>query len=104
MSRGAEMIGNIASAKSDGTELSTGWTVPTGYRVYLVPGGLEISARLGTAEELRNLVKLLRAGIVILENTAEFQLPEPIWDSWSSAVRLDARVPSTPPPIEAIPV
>jgi hypothetical protein len=42
--------------------------MPTGYRVAVVPGALEISARLGTPEEIRNLMKVLRAGIAILED------------------------------------
>jgi hypothetical protein len=40
----------------------------TGYRVSIVPGALEVSARLATAEELRNLVKVLRASIAILSD------------------------------------
>jgi len=78
--KGAEMSGNIASAKSGATEPSTptGSAVPTGYRVSVVPGALETSARLGTPEELRNLVKVLRAGIVILEDTAEGDMDEPL--------------------------
>lgn len=61
---------------SDGTEPSKGGA--TGYRVSLVPGGLQVSARLGTTEELRNLVKLLRAGIVFLEKTAEGDMDETV--------------------------
>ena len=45
--------------------------VPTRYRVAVVPGALEISARLGTPEEVRNLMRVLRAGILILEDTTE---------------------------------
>jgi hypothetical protein len=71
--KGAEMSGNLASAKSNVTEssASTGAGAPTGYRVSLVPGVLEVSARLATAEELRNLVKVLQASIVILDNVAQ---------------------------------
>jgi hypothetical protein len=43
-----------------------GLAMPTGYRVAVVPGALEISARLGTPDEIRNLMKVLRAGITIL--------------------------------------
>ena len=68
------MSGNIVSAKTEGIEPSPGWV--TGYRVSLVPGGLDISARLATAEELHNLLKLLRAGIVFLEKTAEGDMDE----------------------------
>jgi len=37
---------------------------------------LEVCARLGTPEEVRNLVKVLRAGIAILEDTAEDDFEE----------------------------
>jgi hypothetical protein len=39
------------------------------YRVSIVPGAIEVSARLGTPEEVRNLMKVLRAGILVLSNT-----------------------------------
>ena len=48
-----------------------GLAMPTGYRVAVVPGALEISARLGTPDEIRNLMKVLRAGITILEDTTD---------------------------------
>jgi hypothetical protein len=76
-----EMSGNIASAKINGTEPSTpvgATAVPTGYRVSLVPGALEVSARLVTAEELRNLVKILRASVVILEDAVEGDAGQPL--------------------------
>jgi hypothetical protein len=78
--KGAEMSANLASAKTNGTETSTPMAaaVPTGYRVTVVPGALEISARLGTPEEVRNLMKVLRAGILILEDTAEGDMDEPV--------------------------
>jgi len=73
------MSTNTASAKSTGTESSPmAAVVPTGYRVAVVPGALEISARLGTPEEVRNLMKVLRAGILILEETAEGDMDEPL--------------------------
>ena len=72
----ADMSGNIASSKgNDGTEPSG---PPTGYRVSVVPGALEISARLGTPEEVRNLVKVLRAGLIILEDTTDGDMDEPL--------------------------
>jgi hypothetical protein len=88
--KGAEMSGNIASEKSNGTEPSTPMAsaVPTGFRVCLVPGALEISARLATPEEVRSLMKVLRAGIVMLEDTTEGDMDEP--------VRLTKRVAQTP--------
>jgi hypothetical protein len=78
--KGAEMSANLASAKTNGTETSTpiAAAVPTGYRVTVVPGALEISARLGAPEEVRNLMKVLRAGILILEDTAEGDMDEPV--------------------------
>ena len=73
------MSANLASAKTNGTETSTPMTaVSTGYRVMVVPGALEISARLGAPEEVRNLMKVLRAGILILEDTAEGDMDEPV--------------------------
>jgi hypothetical protein len=74
------MSGNLATAKSNVTEPSppTAAAVPTGYRVAVVPGALEISARLGTPEEVRNLMKVLRAGILILEDTTEGDMDEPL--------------------------
>jgi hypothetical protein len=89
------MSGNIASLKSNGTEPSspTASGVPTGYRVAVVPGALEVSARLGTPEEVRNLMKVLRAGIVILEDTTEGDMDEPI-NLTPSAMRRSA--PSEP--------
>jgi hypothetical protein len=67
------MSEEVASAISGGTEPSnpTGQTLPTGYRVCVVPGALDIAARLGTPEEVRNLVKVLRAGILILSEATE---------------------------------
>jgi hypothetical protein len=69
------MAGDVASKTEPSTP--TGQTVSTGYRVSLVPGVLEVCARLGTPEEVvRNLVKVLRAGIAILEDTAEDDFEE----------------------------
>ena len=87
------MSGNRASANSNATEpsTSTGAATPTGYRVSLVPGALEVSARLGTAEELRNLVKVLRASIVILDDATEGDTDSPV-----SLTKRVAEV-STPP-------
>ena len=70
------MSGNTASSKgNDGTEPSG---PPTGYRVSVVPGALEISARLGTPEEVRNLMKVLRAGLIILEDTTDGDMDKPL--------------------------
>jgi hypothetical protein len=53
-------------------------TGDTGYRVNLLPGALEICARLGTPEEVGNLIKVLRAGILILQDTTEGDMDEPL--------------------------
>jgi hypothetical protein len=52
--------------------------MPTGYRVAVVPGALEISARLVNPEEIRNLMKVLRAGITILEDTTDGDMDKPL--------------------------
>ena len=70
------MTGDVASKTEPSTP--TGQTVPTGYRVSLVPGVLEVFARLGTPEEVRNLAKVLRAAIAILEDTAKDHFEEPL--------------------------
>ena len=69
------MSGNTASSKDNGGTEPTG--PPTGYRVSVVPGALEISARLGTPEEVRNLMKVLRAGLTILYDTTDGDMDEP---------------------------
>lgn len=43
----------------------------TGYRVSLVPGALEVSARLASNDELDILVKVLEANKGILSNSSE---------------------------------
>jgi hypothetical protein len=54
------MTGDVASKTEPSAPAEQ--RVPTGYRVNLLPGALEICARLGTPEEVRNLIKVLRAG------------------------------------------
>ena len=49
----------------------TSTATPTGYRVAIVPGALEVSARLATADELRDLVKVLSASITILADAQD---------------------------------
>ena len=71
------MSENGASAKTE-PSTPTEQRVPTGYRVYLLPGALEICARLGTPEEVRNVIKVLRAGLVILQDTTEGDMDEPL--------------------------
>ena len=80
-------IGDGTTAQNNGTypATSTVTAAPTGYRVSVVPGALEVSARLVTPEEARNLMKALRAGIAALEDTTEGDMDEPL--------RLTKRVP-----------
>jgi hypothetical protein len=68
----------MSDETSNGTEpsASTASVIPTGYRVGVVPGAIEVSARLGTAEEVRQLIKVLRAGILIFSNDGEVDAPE----------------------------
>jgi hypothetical protein len=78
------MSTEIASAKTNLTETSTplaspyGLAMPTGYRVAVVPGAIEVSGRLVTPEEVRNLIKVLRAGYVILQDTTDGDMDEPL--------------------------
>jgi hypothetical protein len=80
-------IGDGTTAQNNGTYPATPTVTaaPTGYRVSVVPGALEVSARLVNPEEARNLMKALRAGIAALEDTTEGDMDEPL--------RLTKRVP-----------
>jgi hypothetical protein len=82
---------NGASAKTDPS-------TPTGYRVHLLPGALEICARLGTPEEVRNLIKVLRAGILIFQDTTEGDMDEPPSPAATrvTAVRAASKVAASP--------
>jgi hypothetical protein len=44
---------------------------PTGYLVSIVPGAIEVSARLATADKLRGLMKALKASTAILAEEPE---------------------------------
>jgi hypothetical protein len=70
---GAEMIRNaVTGSTTDGSTVSnTPAVASTGYRVAIVPGALEVSARLATADELRNLVRVLSASIAILADAED---------------------------------
>ena len=59
-SRRAKIMSDDTMAK-EGTATATASTGATGYRVSLVPGALEVSARLASNEELDILVKVLEA-------------------------------------------
>jgi hypothetical protein len=91
------MSENGASAKTEPYS-PTEQRVPTGYRVYLLPGALEICARLGTPEEVRNLIKVLRAGILILQDTTEGDMDEPLSlaAKRATAVRAASKVAASP--------
>jgi hypothetical protein len=67
----------MSDETSNGTEPSAPTaSIPTGYRVGVVPGAIEVSARLGTAEEVRQLIKVLRAGILIFATDGDVDIPE----------------------------
>lgn len=55
-----------------------GTTAPSGYRVSMVSGGLEISARLSSLEELELLVKVLEANKTLWRNTPVGTASEPL--------------------------
>jgi hypothetical protein len=72
------MSEDVAPATIKGIESSppTALAMSTGYRVNVVPGAIEVSARLGTPEEVRELMKVLRAGILILATDGDVAIPE----------------------------
>jgi hypothetical protein len=53
----------------------TASAMSTGYRV-VVPGAIEVSARLSTAQEVRQLIKVLRAGILVFAADADVDTSE----------------------------
>jgi hypothetical protein len=55
-----------------------GKTATSGYRVSMVSGGLELSARLSTLEELELLVKVLEANKALWRNTTNGNASEPL--------------------------
>lgn len=60
-------MSEIASNGSSGS--TNGATASSGYRVSWTGGGLEVSARLTTSEELELLVRVLEANKVLWVNT-----------------------------------
>ena len=54
----------------------TASAMSTGYRVGVVPGAIEVSARLSTAQEVRQLIKVLRAGILVFAATPTWTHPK----------------------------
>jgi hypothetical protein len=69
------MGADTASTKTNLTDVSA---MHTGYRVTAVPGALEVTARLVEPNEVRNLMKVLRAGCIILEETTEGDMDKPL--------------------------
>jgi hypothetical protein len=70
----------MSEETSNGTEPSTptASATATGYRVSVVPGAIEVSARLGAAGEVRELMKVLRAGILVFATDGDADIPEPL--------------------------
>ena len=68
----------MSDETSNGTEAggATASAMSTGYRVGIVPGAMEVSARLGTPQEVRELIKVLRAGILIFATDGDVDIPE----------------------------
>lgn len=54
-------MSDTSMAKESAAGATTAGVTATGYRVSLVPGALEVSARLASNEELDILVKVLEA-------------------------------------------
>jgi hypothetical protein len=54
-------MGESTTAKESMTATGAGTAGNTGYRIALVPGALEVSARLASNDELDILVKVLEA-------------------------------------------
>ena len=71
------MGAEAASAKTNLVE-PYGLAMPTGYRVTVVPGAIEVTARLVEPNEVRNLMKVLQAGCIILEETTDGNLDKPL--------------------------
>jgi hypothetical protein len=78
------MSADATSAKTNLVEPSAplasphGLAMPTGYRVAIVPGAVEVSARLGCPDEIRDLVKVLQGSIVAMEDTTDGDMDEPL--------------------------
>lgn len=76
------MSADAASAKTNLVEpsapLASPMAIPTGYRVAIVPGAVEVSARLGCPEEIRDLVKVLRGSILAIEDTTDGDMDAPL--------------------------
>jgi hypothetical protein len=64
------------ASKETQPSAQTASAMPTGYRVGVVPGAIEVSARLSTPQEVRQLIKVLRAGILVFATDADADIPE----------------------------
>ena len=54
----------------------TALAIPTGYRVGVVPNAIEVSARLGTPQEVCQLIKVLRASLLLFEADGDVDIPK----------------------------
>ena len=71
--KGANMSVNTAS-DSEGkfeSQQATATVGPTGYRVSICQGALEVSARLANPAELHFLIKILQANAAIMSNATK---------------------------------
>ena len=88
------MSADAASAKTNLVEPSAPMAFPC-YRVAIVPGAVEVSARLGCPEEIRDLVKVLRGSILAIEDTTDGDMDAPL-NLTKPAERIGAARSSTP--------
>ena len=68
--------GVLDLATSSETSAPIPLAIPTGYRVGIVPGAIEVSARLGTPDEVREVIKVLRASILTFTTDGDVDMPE----------------------------
>jgi hypothetical protein len=94
-------MGADAAKKTSLTDTSIPLTSPDGlamplggYRVCIVPGALEVSARLGSLEEIRDLIRVLRATISGLEDTTDGEIDAPITLAKHGVKDAAAKLPS----------
>jgi hypothetical protein len=66
-----EMSGNGIAASGGPAVSSHGTTAASGYRVAMVSGALEVSARVASAEELDLLVRVLEANKILWTNSGK---------------------------------
>jgi hypothetical protein len=66
-----EMSGNGIAASGGPAVSSQGTTGASGYRVAMVSGALEVSARVASAEELDLLVRVLEANKILWTNSGK---------------------------------